>query len=71
MTPPCSLSISQSENCLQSDQVSCDSPALSPGFLKCFAKQGLCDNLEGWDGEEGGRKVREGGDMDVPVADSC
>ena len=30
-------------------------------------KQGLCDNLEGWDG----REVREGGDMGVPMADSC
>ena len=24
-------------------------------------KQRLCDNLEGWDGEEGGREVPEGG----------
>ena len=31
----------------------------------------LCDNLEGWDGVGGGRKVQEGGDMCVPVADSC
>ena len=34
-------------------------------------KQGLCDNLEGWDGEGEGREVREGGDMGVPMADSC
>ena len=34
-------------------------------------KQGLCDNLEGWDGEGGGREVQEGGDMGVPMADSC
>ena len=34
-------------------------------------KQGLCDNLEGWDGEEDGREVREGGNMGVPMADSC
>ena len=33
-------------------------------------KQGLCDNLEGWDGEEDGREVREGGNMGVPMADS-
>ena len=70
MTPPCSLSISQSENCLQSDQYPVTLP-LSPGFLKCFAKQGFCDNLERWDGDEGGRNVREGGDMSVPMADSC
>ena len=31
----------------------------------------LYDNLEGWDGEGDGRKVREGGDMGVPMADSC
>ena len=31
-------------------------------------KQGLCDNLEGWDGGE----VQEGGgDMGIPMADSC
>ena len=28
-------------------------------------KQGLCDNLEGWDGEGGGKEFREGGDMSV------
>ena len=33
-------------------------------------KQGLCDNLEGWDGEGDGRKVWEGWDMGVPMADS-
>ena len=32
-------------------------------------KQGLCDNLEGWDGKGNGRKVQEGGDMGVPIAD--
>ena len=26
---------------------------------------------EGWDGEEDGREVREGGDKGVPMADSC
>ena len=31
----------------------------------------LCDNLEGWDGVEGGRGVQEGGDICIPVADSC
>ena len=28
-------------------------------------KQGLCINLEGWDGEEDGRKVQKGGDIDI------
>ena len=32
---------------------------------------GLCDNLEGWDGMDGGMEVREGGDMCTPMADSC
>ena len=31
----------------------------------------LCDNLEGWDGVGGGREVQEGGDISVPMADSC
>ena len=34
-------------------------------------KQGLCDNLEGWDGEADVKEVWEGGDMVVPIADSC
>ena len=34
-------------------------------------KQGLCDNLEGWDGEGDGREAREGGHMGIPMADSC
>ena len=28
----------------------------------------LCDYLEGWDG---GREVQEGGDICIPMADSC
>ena len=31
----------------------------------------LCDNLEGWDGVGGGRNIQEGGDICLPVADSC
>ena len=31
-------------------------------------KQGLCINLEGWDGEGGGREFQKGGD--IPMADS-
>ena len=34
-------------------------------------KQGLCINLEGWDGEGDGRKVQKGGDICTPMADSC
>ena len=35
------------------------------------SNQGLCDNLEGWDGVESGREVLEGGDIYIPMADSC
>ena len=31
----------------------------------------LCDSLEGWDGVGGGREVQEGGDVCIPMADSC
>ena len=31
----------------------------------------LCDNLEGRDVVGGGRKVQDGGDICVPMADSC
>ena len=31
----------------------------------------LCDNLEGWDGMGGGREVQEGGDIFIPMTDSC
>ena len=31
----------------------------------------LCDNLEGWDGVGDGKEVQEGGDICIPVADSC
>ena len=34
-------------------------------------KQGLCINLEGWDGEGDGKEVQKGGDMCIPMADSC
>ena len=42
-------------------------------FAVCLRKlkQGLCFNLEGWDGEGNGRKVQEGGDICIPMADSC
>ena len=34
-------------------------------------KQGLFINLEGWDGEGGGREVQMEGDICIPMADSC
>ena len=34
-------------------------------------RQGLCDNWERWDGEGDEVEVWEGGDMGVPMADSC
>ena len=34
-------------------------------------KQELCINLEGWDGEGDGREVQKGGDICIPIADSC
>ena len=33
-------------------------------------KQGLCINLEGWDGEGEGREVQKEGDVCTPMADS-
>ena len=34
-------------------------------------KQGLCINLEGWDGEGDGREFQNRGDICIPMADSC
>ena len=34
-------------------------------------KQGLCINLERWDGEGDGREVQKGGGIYIPMADSC
>ena len=31
----------------------------------------FCDNQEGWDGVGDGRKFPEGGDICIPMADSC
>ena len=33
-------------------------------------KQGLCINLEVWDGEGDGRKVQKGGDIYIPIVES-
>ena len=32
---------------------------------------GLCINLDGWDGEADGKEVQKGGDICIPMADSC
>ena len=34
-------------------------------------KQRLCFNLEGWDGAGDGREFHKGGDIWIPMADSC
>ena len=34
-------------------------------------KQGLCINLAVWDGEGDGREIQKGGDICIPMADSC
>ena len=34
-------------------------------------KQGLCTNLEGRHGAADGREVQKGGDICIPMADSC
>ena len=34
-------------------------------------KQGLCINLEEWDGEGDEREIQKGGDTCIPMADSC
>ena len=40
---------------------------------KCFrkVKQGLCINLEGWDGEGYEREVQKGGYICILMGDSC
>ena len=42
-------------------------------FALCLGelKQGLCINLEGWDGEGDGREVQEGGYLCIYMAHSC
>ena len=32
-------------------------------------KEGLCINLEGWDGEEDGKEVQKGGDICILMGD--
>ena len=42
-------------------------------LLLCLRKlkQEFCTNLEGWEGEGDGRKVQKGGEICIPMADSC
>ena len=47
-----------------------DSQQIFAVWLKKL-KQGLCINLEGWGGEEDRREVQKGGDICIPMADSC
>jgi len=34
-------------------------------------KQGLCINIEGWNGDGDGREFQKGGNIFIPMADSC
>ena len=34
-------------------------------------KEGLCVNLDGWDGAVDGREIQMGGDICTPMSDSC
>ena len=46
----------------------------SQGLFAVFhrkLKQGLCINLEVWDGAGDGSEVKEGGHICIPMADSC
>ena len=47
-----------------------DSQREFAGWLRKL-KQGLCINLEGWEGEGDGREVQKGQDICIPMADSC
>ena len=42
-------------------------------FAVCLRKlkQGLCINLERWDGEGDGREIQKGGDIRISMADLC
>ena len=47
-----------------------DSPREFAVWLRKL-RQGLSINLEGWDGEGDGREFQKGGDICLPMADSC
>ena len=42
-------------------------------FAVCLRKlkQWLCINVKRWDGEGDGREIQKGGDVCIPMADSC
>jgi len=40
-------------------------------YMTQGTKQGLCINLEEWDGEGNGREVQEEGDIYIPIVDAC
>ena len=42
-------------------------------FTVCLRKlkPGLCINLEGWDGVGNGKEIQKGGNICIPMADSC
>ena len=45
-----------------------------PMGICCMAQEtqmGLCINLEGWNGEGDGREIQKGGNICIPMADSC
>ena len=45
-----------------------------PMGICCMAQEtqtGFCINLEEWDGEGDGREAQEGGDICIPMTDSC
>ena len=41
------------------------------GCMTQETQPGLCNSLEAWDGEGDGREVQQGGDIRIPMADSC
>ena len=40
-------------------------------YVSGNSNQGLCLNLERWDGEGDGKEVQNGGHISIPMADSC
>ena len=40
-------------------------------YMAQETQTGACIDLEGWDGEGDGREVHKGGDICIPMADSC
>ena len=48
-------------------------PERMKGLAVCLRKlkQGLCVNLEGWDGDGDGREDQKGGDICISMAYSC